>query len=224
MRARPRKVMIVLDIFSDTVCPWCYIGKRRLERALAERPQDGLKLHWRAFQLNPAMPREGMERKAYLQAKFGGAEAAAAIYARVAAAGAEEEIPFNFEAIRRTPNSVDSHRLIRHAAGFGHQDAMVQALFDAYFVEGLDIGNRQILAALAQDIGISDALAFLDGDSLTGEIVAEDAQARRIGIQGVPCFIFNGRHFLSGAPPPEVFWQLFDIAKAEDERAAETAA
>ena len=207
--------MIVLDIFSDTVCPWCYIGKRRLERALAARPEVGLQIHWRSFQLNPGMPQEGMERQAYLEAKFGGAQAASATYARVAAAGEEEGIPFAFDAITRTPNSIASHRLIRYAAGLGLQDAMVQRLFDGYFVEGKDIGDLNVLAVLAEEIGLRDALAFLQSGALTGEIVAEDAQARRIGIQGVPCFIFNHRHVISGAQPPEVFCQLFDLALAE---------
>ncbi len=134
-----------LDIFSDTICPWCFIGKRRLERALAERPQPGLTVRWRAFQLNPDMPAEGMARSDYMAHKFGGAANARSVYAQVEAAGDSEGIPFAFERMTRTPNTIDSHRLIRFADTKDREDQVVQALFDAYFLNAEDIGDRDVL-------------------------------------------------------------------------------
>ncbi len=214
--------MIEIDIFSDTVCPWCYIGKRRLERALQQRPQPGIKINWRAFQLNPEMPASGMERQTYLETKFGGTANAKAVYDRVREAGAEENIDFAFDAIKHTPNTIASHRLIRYAGQEGRQDEVVQGLFDAYFVRGRDIGDFETLTAVASDAGLASeaVLEFLASDALEEEVRAEDAYARKIGIQGVPCFIFNGQHALSGAHPPEVFFQLFDLAREDGDLAA----
>jgi predicted DsbA family dithiol-disulfide isomerase len=207
-----------IDIFSDTVCPWCYIGKQRLERALARRPRRTLSIVWRAFQLNPEMPPEGMERQLYLSRKFGGAENAASIYGRILGVGEEENIPFAFDAIARTPNTVDSHRLIRYAAELGHQDDVVQALFEAYFCAGRDIGDRRVLAEIGAAAGLDEKAVteFLGSGAQAAEILAEDNAARRMGIQGVPCFIIDGRHVLSGAQPPEAFLQMFDVVDAEE--------
>jgi len=210
---------MILDVFSDTICPWCYVGKRRLERALKARPQRELKIRWRAFQLNPGMPAEGMDRNAYIDAKFGGAERARAIYDTVRAAGAGEGIAFAFERIKRTPNTLQSHRLIRFAGDQDRQDEMLEALFRAYFLEGRNIGDRAVLADVAEDAGLDrdEAADYLAGDSEADAVQGEDALARRAGINGVPCFIFNGRFALSGAQEPEAFFQLFDLAR-EDER------
>lgn len=206
-----------IDIFSDTICPWCFIGKRRLERALKERPQLDLRVHWRAFQLNPDMPAEGLERQRYLELKFGGAENAKAVYDQVRAAGESEAIDFVFDKMTRTPNTVDSHRLIRFAGAHGRQDAVVEALFAAYFLRGEDIGDREVLtaAAVAGGLDEADAHAFLESDADRAEVQTEDANARRAGISGVPCFIFNGHYALAGAHPPEVLHQLFDVANQE---------
>ena len=205
-----------LDIFSDTICPWCYVGKRRLARALAMRPQPKLVIRWRAFQLNPGMPPEGMERSRYIEAKFGGAERAKRINDAVTTVGASEGLDFQFERIRQTPNTLASHRLLRLAAGHDRQDALLEALFAAYFVAGRDIGDLGVLEDLAAAVGLPDAAAFLaHGDGIE-EAKAEDALARRQGINGVPCFIFNGRFLLSGAQEPESFFQLFDLAREEE--------
>lgn len=206
-----------IDIFSDTICPWCFIGKRRLERALIERPQPDLRVHWRAFQLNPEMPAEGLERQHYLELKFGGADNAKAVYDQVRAAGESENIDFAFERMTRTPNTVDSHRLIRFAGPRGQQDAVVEALFAAYFLRGEDIGDRDVLtaAAVAGGLDETEARAYLAGDADRAEIQTEDANARQAGISGVPCFIFNGQYALAGAHPPEVLHQLFDVANQE---------
>ena len=208
-----------IDIFSDTVCPWCLIGKRRLERALTEQPQENLQITWRAFQLNPDMPKGGMDRQAYLTRKFGGEENASSVYGRIKQVGDEEQIPFDFSAIRNTPNTVDSHRLIRFAAENGCSDQIVEALFKSYFFDGRDIGDHNVLREVAISAGMDETQVseFLAGDRLIEEIQSEDSVARRMGIQGVPCFIFNGRHVLSGAQPAEVFWQMFDVVRADEE-------
>jgi len=208
-----------LDIFSDTICPWCYVGKRRLARALAARPQPKLVIRWRAFQLNPGMPAEGMERERYVEAKFGGPDRAKRIYDAVTAVGATEGLDFHFDRIRRTPNTLASHRMLRIAARQGLQGPMLDALFAAYFVEGRDIGDLRVLADLGAAVGLPDAGARLaDGEGIE-EAKGEDSLARRQGINGVPCFIFNGRFLLSGAQEPESFFQLFDLAR-EDEAGA----
>jgi predicted DsbA family dithiol-disulfide isomerase len=206
-----------LDIFSDTICPWCLIGKRRLERALAQRPQPDLKIRWRAFQLNPDMPAAGMDRKLYLATKFGGPENASSVYDRIREAGASEGIDFDFDGIGHTPNTVDSHRLIRFADRNGCQDAVVEGLFQAYFLNGRNIGDREVLVSIAAANGLNAEATenYLATTEDADAIRAEDAQARAVGINGVPCFIFNGRHALPGAQSPEVFFQLFDLAREE---------
>ena len=212
-----------IDIYSDVICPWCYIGKRRLERALAERPQAGLDLRWRAFQLNPDMPSQGMDRQLYLQLKFGNAASAERIYREIRAVGEDEELAFAFDDIRRTPNTIECHRLIRFAGLKGRQDAVVEALFQAYFLDGEDIGSPEVLVEVAAGAGLDPAetRAFLDSDLEAEAVRAEDLEARRAGLQGVPTFIVNGKYALSGAHMPEVMHQMFDIGRRDDEAAAD---
>ena len=205
-----------LDIFSDTICPWCFVGKRRLARALAARPQPKLAIRWRAFQLNPGMPAEGMIRERYIDAKFGSSERAKRIYEAVSAVGASEGISFNFEAIRRTPNTILSHRLLRKASKEGLQDPLLEAMFQAYFVDGRDIGSARVLAEIGESVGLENADGYLASGEGGEEVRAEDSLARRQGINGVPCFIFNYRFLLSGAQEPESFFQLFDLAREEE--------
>ena len=209
--------MIQIDIFSDTICPWCLIGKRRLEAALKLRPDQPVQVRWRTFQLNPQMPPEGMDRATYLNLKFGGAENATMIYDRIRGAGADDGIDFNFEGIARTPNTLNSHRLVRWAAGFGKETELVEALFQAYFFRGEDIGAEAVLLQAAESAGLDReaAAAFLETDDLLAEVSEEDRQARALGIDGVPCFIFNGRHALAGAQPPKVLAEMLDIAGQE---------
>ncbi len=215
-----------IDIYSDTICPWCFIGKRRLERALAERPQPDLELTWRPFQLNPEMPPGGMDRQRYLELKFGGPAGAKQTYDNVRQAGRAEGIDFAFEAIERTPNTLDSHRLIRLAGEAGRQDAVVQALFDAYFLEAQDIGDHEVLGAAAERAGLDpeEVRAYLAGDEDLETVRGEDAQARRIGIQGVPTYVLNGKYVLSGAHPPEVLFNMFDLGREDDLAEAEAEA
>ena len=215
-----------IDIYSDTICPWCFIGKRRLERALAERPVPALSLTWRAFQLNPQMPKDGMDRKRYLELKFGGPAGARQIYEQIERTGRSEGIAFAFDKVARTPNTIDSHRLIRHADRLGLQDEAVQALFDAYFLEAQDIGDHEVLGAAAERAGLDreEVRAYLAGDEDLETVRGEDAQARRTGIQGVPTYILNGKYVLSGAHPPEVLFNMFDLGREDDLAEAEAEA
>lgn len=207
--------MIRIDIVSDAICPWCYIGKRRLERALAADGADVV-VGWRPFQLNPDMPDEGMDRKEYLRLKFG-TDSGGERYKHVIAAGLEEGIPFDFAGIKRTPNTIKAHRLIRRAEGEGTQDATVEALFLAYFTRGADIGDVETLADIAASVGAErDAVrAYLAGDEGDAEVRAEDQFARRAGIQGVPCFVVERKYAISGAQPPEAFAEVFARVRAD---------
>jgi predicted DsbA family dithiol-disulfide isomerase len=214
-----------IDIISDVICPWCFIGKRRLERALALRPEIAVDIAWRPFQLNPDMPREGMDRKAYLAAKFGAAAPAERIYANVAAAGASVDIPFAFERIRRTPNTRDAHRLIRRAGAEGRADATVEALFRSHFVEARDIGDIAVLAEIGGAVGLDreETRRWLLSPAAVDEVIAEDRSARHLGINAVPCFVFAGQYAVSGAQDPEFFLPVFDLvtqgSDARDQRA-----
>ena len=206
---------MIIDVISDVVCPWCFIGKRRLERALATRPDLEVETLWRPFQLNPDMPREGMERQSYLVAKFGSAEDAERIYATIAKAGAEENIAFDFESIRRTPNTIKAHRLIRFAGENGRQDEVVELLFRRYFEDGMDIGDDDGLVDIAAGAGLdADSVrAHLATDRDLEAVRIEDLQARRLGVTGVPCFVIDRRYAISGAQTPEVFLRAFETAE-----------
>ena len=209
---------ITVDIVSDAICPWCFIGKRRFEQAMAAAPQDvEILVAWRPYQLNPEMPSEGMDRKAYLSAKFGGDAKADTIYERVRAAGASVGIDFNFAGIPRTPNTIDAHRLIGLAGRAGRQDAVVEGLFRAYFLEGRDIGDRTVLAAVAAAADFNDQKIrdYLAGPDDVERVNNEDAMARRMGIQGVPCFILNRKYAISGAQEPAVFIEALETVKRE---------
>jgi predicted DsbA family dithiol-disulfide isomerase len=205
-----------VDIVADIACPWCFIGKRRLERALALRPDIVATRSWRAFQLNPDMPAEGIPREFYLSAKFGSPRQAVRSYAAIAAAGRGVGIEFAFERIRRTPNTLRAHRLIRLATSEGNGDAMVEALFGAYFLDGLDIGDIETLAAIAARTGRDPdaAGAYLAGEAGAAEVRAEEGRARRLGIHAVPCFVLEGGYAIAGAQEPEMFLPLIDIAAA----------
>lgn len=214
-----------VDIVSDTICPWCYIGKRRFERALTDHGVTGVKVGWRPFQLNPGMPSEGMERAAYLTAKFGSAAQVGAVYGRVRDAGRGDGIPFAFDRIRRTPNTVDSHRLIRWGAAADRQDQVVEILFRRYFLDGADIGDRDVLTDVAAEAGLdsNDVRRLLATETDRDAVLAEDAMAREMGVDGVPCFIFERKFAVVGAQEPEVFLQVFArlAAEADDGDAGE---
>jgi predicted DsbA family dithiol-disulfide isomerase len=196
---------LTVEVYSDVICPWCYVGKRRLERALKAWDGGPVNIRWRPFQLNPTMPRNGMDRRQYLDAKFGSPAAVQAIYGQVAAAGVDEGIPFAFERIVRTPNTFAAHRLIWLAGHHDKQDEMVELLFRQYFLEGGDIGNIETLSQAAAHAGLDRAgiKTFLSGDEGGEAVKAEEAAGHRVGIRGVPYFVLNGANALSGAQPPE---------------------
>ena len=206
-----------IDVVSDTICPWCFIGKRRLARALIERPAIEFDVRWRAFRLDPSVPPEGVERRAYLKAKFGDGERPKAMSEAIVAAGTGEDIAFAFDRILRTPSTIDSHRLIRWAGGAGLQDEVVEALFRAYFEDGRDIGNIDVLVEIADETGMDTALvADLLEQGADREIVErEDEMAHRMGISGVPTFIFANKYAVSGAHDPETLIQVIDKAAKE---------
>ena len=209
---------MIIDIVSDAVCPWCFIGKRRLERALALSRQPDLQIGWRPFQLNPDMPAEGMDRQEYLRLKFGD-RAGGQMYDAVKAAGAQEGISFAFEKIVRTPNTIAAHRLIRRSVAFERQDAVVETLFRYYFLDGRDIGRIDTLVEAATEAGLGpdETRQYLEGGTDADIVRAEDAYARQIGINGVPCFIIDRKFAVSGAQAPEVFLEVFEHARKEGE-------
>ena len=203
--------MLTIDVISDVICPWCFIGKRRLEKALAGRPAT---VRWHPFQLNPDMPREGIDRKEYRIRKFGSWERSLELDAQVAAAGRGEGITFDFDRMARTPNTLDAHRIIWLAGERGVQDAVVEALFLAYFTDGRDLSDRATLAEVAAGAGLDrdEVVELLEGDKGLDVVRAGEEQARRIGVSGVPFFVVNGKVALSGAQPPEMFRQAFEQA------------
>lgn len=210
-----------VSIVSDTICPWCYIGKRRFERASAGRPPD-LSVEWRPFQLNPDMPAEGTDRVRHLVAKFGSEKRVAEIFETIEQAGEAEGINFVFDRIDRTPNTVDSHRLIAFAGMRGVQDQVVESLFRRYFEQGEDIGDQAVLVATGVDGGLDedDVGRFLDSSAGIEEVRRESEAASRAGISGVPCFIFERRYAISGAQTPDVFERVFELAAAGASKAS----
>ena len=205
-----------IEIYSDMVCPWCFIGKRRLEQAI-ETAGYASRAHvtWRPFQLNPTMPKSGMDRRTYLDAKFGGTEARRAIEERLAKAGEADGIVFAFDRIERTPNTFEAHRLMWRAQQYRKQDDLAEALFHAYFSEGRDIGDGQTLVDIAAEIGLhrDEARQFLASDQGVEEVRTEEAAGHRLGIQGVPYFVLNGSVSISGAQPPDIFVSALQQAK-----------
>lgn len=216
-----------IDVISDVVCPWCYIGKRNLERALeiwhAKYPDERPAVRWQAFQLNPQLPPHGVPRKQYLENKFGGPERAREIYARVSAAGKLAGIDFAFDAIQVQPNTIDAHRMMHYAGERGRQDEMAETIFRRYFTQGADLSNPDTLADIAEQAGLdrAEAAAYVAGDADRALIERQDHHARAIGVEGVPFFIFNQRLALSGAQPPEVIVEAMEQARRTADAAAQ---
>ena len=204
--------MIKLDIISDPICPWCYIGKTLLDQALAQRPGHPFAIEWHPFQLNPDMPSGGMDRGEYLEAKFGGREGAAKAYAPVLERAEQAGLNIDFAAIKRTPNTLNAHRLLHWAGIEERQDKMAMALFAAYFDEGRDIGDHEVLADVADSLDMDGAmiLRLLDTTADLADIRARDAQFREMGVTGVPTFIVGGQQAVPGCQPAELWLQVID--------------
>lgn len=215
-------MMLTVDVISDVICPWCWVGKRRLEKAIAAvAGSHEVVVRWHPYQLNPDMPPVGMERRSYRTAKFGSLERSLELDAKLAVVGAGEGIAFHFDRIERTPNTFDAHRLIKLAGERGVQDTVVEALFRAYFTDGRDISVRTVLLDVVAGAGLDRERAEveLDSDNSAAAIRAEEAEARRLGVEGVPFFVLNGELALTGAREPEAFLAAFDYAVARNDEA-----
>jgi predicted DsbA family dithiol-disulfide isomerase len=206
---------LTIDVVSDVVCPWCYLGKKRLERALANEPGEPIKVHWRPYQLDPSIPKGGLDRQAYMINKFGDDGRIEAAHQRLNALGAEEGIAFAFDKIKRAPNTLDAHRLIRWALAAGVQEKIVDRLFKLYFEEGRDIGDRQLLIETAAECGMEKDIVeklFAEGAD-ENEVRAEITEAQTLGVTGVPFFIFAKRFGVPGAQSAEVLGEALDRAR-----------
>jgi predicted DsbA family dithiol-disulfide isomerase len=214
---------LTIDVTSDVICPWCYVGKRRLEEAIALAGRSDVRVRWHPFQLNPQMPKDGMDRRQYRTAKFGSWERSLALDAQVTEAGRGDGIPFAFDKIERTPNTLDAHRLIHLAGEEGMQDAVVEAIFRAYFVEGRDISQTAVLLDVIAGAGLNR----LRAEAALGRVVrwaairASEELAHRSGVQGVPYFLINNTLALSGAREPSAFLAAFEQAKVSTQPASE---
>lgn len=216
---------ITIDVISDVMCPWCLIGKRRLEQALASRADTPVEVRWRPFQLDPTIPENGMDRQKYLQNKFGGPDGAKEVYDRVREAGAAEGIEFRFEDIKKSPNTVNAHRLIRWASSFDAQEKIVERLFNLYFIEGADLTDHATLLDAAEGAGMERDVVqqLLESDADKDSVQEEIVMAGQMGVTGVPCFIVDQKYAVMGAQPAEVIAGAIDKALEERTKAeAET--
>lgn len=217
---------INIDIVSDVMCPWCYIGKKRLEEAVKNLPDElDVDIRWRPYQLDPTLPKEGKDRQQYLEEKFGGPERAKQIYSNILNAGREDNIDFNFSDIKVSPNTLDAHRVIRWAASEapGVQDRLVDLLFKAFFLEGKNIGDNTVLLDAAEAAGMDRAIteSLLVGTADCQEVEQEIEVARRMGVTGVPCFILDNKYAVMGAQASDVLAKAIrDVAKEKETGAA----
>lgn len=207
-----------IDIVFDTVCPWCFVGKRRFDRALRLRPNAAPEIRYRSFLLNPDLPAQGVDRREYLDRKFGGSQQYDRIVEALVFTGKGEGINFALDKIKRTPNSANSHRLVRLAQTVGRQHEVVEVLFTAYFERGLDIGNIEVLVRLAEEAGIERSMAYahLSSESDVNAVYTENARMHRLGITGVPCYIFNESRAIAGAQEPDILVKMLDMATAQE--------
>ncbi|WP_029065522.1 DsbA family oxidoreductase [Labrenzia sp. DG1229] len=196
---------LTIDVVSDVMCPWCFIGKRRLETALRSVPQLNVDVRWHPFQLDATLPKSGKDRQQYLDDKFGGKENADAVYSRIKETGAEEGIDFAFDKIKLSPNTLDSHRLILWSRSDNVQSDVVERLFRAYFLDGEDLTNAATLVRISEDAGMQSDLVeqLLETETDLDKTEAQITRASESGISGVPCFIIDGRFVLAGAEKPE---------------------
>ena len=199
--------MAKIDIISDPICPWCYIGKTRLDRALELNPTHNFIIEWHPFQLNPTMPKDGMDRREYLEAKFGGQKEAIEVYSNIDKTAAETGLSLNFAGIKRTPNTIDAHRLIHWAGIEGRQNSIIDRLFKAYFQEGRDISEHSVLTRIASAAGMDQDVvrSLLKSDADKEDIKARDTDARKRGIQGVPAFVVANEYVIQGAQTIDIW-------------------
>ena len=214
---------LTIDVVSDVMCPWCYIGKRRLETALDQvRSEMDVEVRWRPYQLDPTLTKEGKDRAQYLEEKFGGPEGAEKAYSAVRAAGVEEDIPFAFDKIPVSANTLDAHRMIRWAGSLGPlvQQQMVDLLFKAYFEDGKNIGDDAVLIDAAEQVGLEREVVerLLAGDADRDTVTAEIDQARQMGVTGVPCFIIDMKYAVVGAQPAEALADALRKVAMEKDR------
>jgi predicted DsbA family dithiol-disulfide isomerase len=224
MTATASQSPIEVGLIADLACPWCYLGLVRLDRARAMRAGHPVQLNWWPFFLNPHMPLEGMDRQAYLRAKFGGDANARTIYARIRESGRADGIDFAFESMPKTPNTLLAHRLILLADQRGLAEPMIRTLFRALFVDGRDIGDPEQLSALAAAAGLDrgEAESYLASDQSESEVVAGHQRAEALGVRGVPVFVLDREHAIAGAQPPEVLAGLLDLAALRSTRSLPT--
>ncbi|WP_088257648.1 DsbA family oxidoreductase [Fimbriiglobus ruber] len=210
---------MIIDVYSDIICPWCFIGKRRLEKAIAMLGAGDVAVRWHPFQLNPDMPREGVERRAYRIKKFGSWENSQAKDAQVAQAGRGEGLTFDYEKQTRTPNTLDGHRIIWLAGERGVQGAVVEAMFKAYFTDGRDLSDRATLVAVAVAVegglDAGEVADLLAGDAGLAEVREQEQMGRHLGVTGVPFVVINDSVAASGAQSPEMFLKAFEQAGEE---------
>jgi predicted DsbA family dithiol-disulfide isomerase len=206
--------MVHIDIYSDPVCPWCYIGKRRLERTLSARDDLKVDIKWHPYLLNPDMPLSGMDQTSYLIYKYGGLERAIKFQDIISETGQGERLALNFDQIQNTPNTINAHRLIRLADNYGLQNEIVEALFTAYFKNGEDIGDQGVLIRIGHSIGLDSKISrgYLSSNKNISYVTSQDLRARRMNISAVPYFIINKKYAISGAQEPEAFFPLLDLA------------
>ena len=211
-----------IDVISDTVCPWCFIGKRRLEQAVAQRPGIDFAINWRPYQLDPKVPPEGVDRKDYMRAKFGDQPRVKGMSDAIRTYGAELGIAFDFEKQTRRPNTIDSHRVIKWATSVGLQDAIVEAMFKAYFEDGLDIGDAKVLTEIAARCGMDAELVeeLLASDADREMVLKEAGLAGQMGVEGVPAYVFEGRYIIVGAQDSDVLVRVIDKVAAKMAEAA----
>jgi predicted DsbA family dithiol-disulfide isomerase len=208
---------MLIEIYADFVCPWCYIGKSRLEQALTQRPGIPIDIRWMPFQLNPELPSGGMDRTTYMLAKFGSLERARQLSAMVEQAAVKEGLTMRLDLIPRTPNTGNAHRLVRFAERFGRATEVVNALFAGYFTQGLDIGSTATLVKLADAAGLpgQETIDYLESQTDIAAIRGSDQAARQLGVQAVPCFVFDRRYALSGAQEPQAFIPFLEMARSQ---------
>jgi predicted DsbA family dithiol-disulfide isomerase len=211
--------MVKLDIISDPICPWCYIGKTNLDRALEQIPDHPFTIEWHPFQLNPTMPLEGMDRRTYLEDKFGGKDGAVKAYAPVVQAAEAAGLKIDFAGMKRTPNTINAHRLIHWAGIEGRQTFVVHRLFEAYFSDARDIGDTYVLADIADgcEMDASVVSKLLDSDADIEDIQKRDAHSREMGISSVPTFIVANQHAVPGAQPTEMWLKVMGDIMAQIE-------